>query len=99
MAKHLHENIINSSYFHTDLAKAIKEGFLTTENGFLALAKQNNFGDGTTAIVAFISENGRKLTVGNIGDSEAVLCRAGKVSHPSFQPRTEFNCSLCRRLH
>ena len=52
---------------------------MATEEEFLAIAKQNNYGDGTTAIVAFISENGKKLTVGNIGDSEAVLCRGGKV--------------------
>lgn len=91
VSKNLHENIIQNAYFHKDIARAIKEGFLATEEGFLALAKQNNYGDGTTAIVAFISDHGQRLTVGNIGDSEAVLCRGGKV-------RSRKDFYLCCRI-
>jgi len=77
VAQNLHQYIMESSYFHSNIRKAIKEGFKQTEEEFLELAKRDNFGDGTTAIVAFLVKN--TLTVGNVGDSEGVLCRGNKA--------------------
>ncbi len=71
----LHHHILTNDHFHTDLKLAIREGFQRTEQEFLDIARKDNMGDGTTALIAFIKR--ARLYIGNIGDSEAVLSRNG----------------------
>jgi serine/threonine protein phosphatase PrpC len=71
----LHHHILANAHFQTDLKLAIREGFQRTEQEFLDIARKDNMGDGTTALIAFIKRG--KLYIGNIGDSEAVLSRNG----------------------
>lgn len=73
----LHRHILANERFQSDLKTAIREGFEKTEREFLDIARKDNMGDGTTALIAFIKQG--KLYLGNIGDSEAVLSRNGTV--------------------
>jgi serine/threonine protein phosphatase PrpC len=44
---------------------------------FLKLAYENNYPDGTTCLMALIMNN--KLTVGNLGDSSAIMIRNNQM--------------------
>ncbi|KAL6060122.1 protein-serine/threonine phosphatase [Balamuthia mandrillaris] len=81
VARVLHEKIMNHPSFGLEPGKhvptAIKDAFLQTEDEFMKLARASNIGDGTTAIVAFILKT--TLFLGNVGDSEAMLCRDNKA--------------------
>lgn len=70
----LHSKILNSSSFSTNLERAISEGFTSTDSEFCEMAVKMEDQSGATATCAFIV--GNTLTVGNVGDSSAFLCRA-----------------------
>jgi serine/threonine protein phosphatase PrpC len=61
-----------------DTVKAMEETFFDVDTRMADWAKES----GATACVALIQ--GVKLTVANVGDTRAVLCRAGKAMRLSF---------------
>ena len=75
--KHHETEPQNAPNSNRGLVQAIIEGFRETEEQFLKIAKSENLGDGTTAIVLFVLP--KKIVVGCVGDSECVLSRAGKA--------------------
>lgn len=80
----LHSNIVNHVDFKENPEKAIKEGFSLTEKQFTECVCEGNrsiHGVGSTAVIALIatSPSGTTLYVAHVGDSEAILCRKGKV--------------------
>jgi len=56
---------------------ALQKAFERIETDFLDKALKEDLKDGTTAIVAIINEN--KLIVGNVGDSELIICNDGNA--------------------
>jgi len=60
-----------------NVEEALRIAFERIETDFLEKSFKEDLKDGTTAIVAIINEN--KLVVGNIGDSELVLCKKNKA--------------------
>jgi len=60
-----------------DIPSAIKAAIAGLEKNWTAKALQDDLIDGTTACIAIIDQD--KLTIANVGDSEAVLCRGGKA--------------------
>jgi len=56
---------------------ALRRAFERIETDFLDKALKEDLKDGTTAVVAIINEN--KLIVGNIGDSELIICNNEKA--------------------
>jgi len=82
--KHLYKNIVEQSSFKTSVTTAIEHGFATTESDFSSKVKTEkiNGAVGTTACVAIFVENERthkrEMFIANLGDSAAVLCRAGE---------------------
>jgi len=61
-----------------ETTKAMEETFIEVDRRMADWAKES----GTTACVALIQAS--KLTVANVGDTRAVLCRAGKAMRLSF---------------
>jgi serine/threonine protein phosphatase PrpC len=51
--------------------------FKQLEHDFLAIARDNNLNDGTTCLLALITDC--KLTVANLGDSSAILIRNNQM--------------------
>lgn len=92
-AKQLHKNIL--AHFRSKqvqpasrdekLKGAVREAFIQTDKEILALAERKKFEQqGSTAIVALLHGNPKlgtalRLVVANVGDSRAVLCRAGQA--------------------
>lgn len=60
-------------YAHLPAADAMRRALLETEREFLAEAQARQLLDGTTACVVLVRDGA--LVHGNVGDSEAVLCR------------------------
>lgn len=69
-----------------NLKHAVSEACLRVDAEFLAIARQKDLMDGSTMILALMYEassmgsrvqNSCRLLVANVGDSRAVLCRAG----------------------
>lgn len=80
MADSLHNFINKTSFWKQEkIADAIKQGFLDAEKAFLERAISLRDPTGTCAITAIFYEKTRALYVGNVGDSRAVLCRAGQA--------------------
>eukprot|EP00920_Eleutheroschizon_duboscqi_P019151 GHVT01045351.1.p1 GENE.GHVT01045351.1~~GHVT01045351.1.p1 ORF type:complete len:418 (+),score=109.24 GHVT01045351.1:1295-2548(+) len=67
----------------TALTKAVRRGFVVTDNNFLNFAKRNNLPDGCTAVAALLfgpdTDGGLRLVTAHCGDSRAVLCRGGQA--------------------
>jgi len=79
VAENLHKYLLEEKRkpeIDNDLEKALVSAFVRIEVDFLAKALDEDLKDGTTAIVAIINEN--KLIVGNVGDSELIICKRGK---------------------
>ncbi len=71
-AEHMCKGIVEDpSYTSGEVHTAVKNGFSKTDKDFLELARIGRLDDGTTAVTAVIQ--GKKITVGNAGDSRAVL--------------------------
>lgn len=92
-AKQLHKNIL--AHFRSKqvqpasrdekLKLAVREAFIQTDKEILGLAERKKFeGQGSTALVTLLHGNPKlgtalRLLVANVGDSRAVLCRAGQA--------------------
>lgn len=89
-AAKLHQLLKNHPKFLVDTEEALKSSFIRTEKEFMELAYKDQLEDGSTAVVALIVD--KRLFIGNVGDSEAVLYRAGKpiclstLHNPSKNP-------------
>eukprot|EP00854_Cymbomonas_tetramitiformis_P023232 gene23232-28116_t len=66
-------NFVNHSKAYANPEVALRDSFELTESGFREIALEKGFMDGTTAVVAVLVDD--RLVVGNVGDSELVLCR------------------------
>jgi len=92
-AKQLHKNIlanmrqkqVQPASRDEKLKLSVREAFVQTDKEILALAERKKFEQqGSTALVALLHGNPKlgtalRLVVANIGDSRAVLCRAGQA--------------------
>lgn len=70
-------NLMSSHKFISDLPKAITEAYEWTDGQYLKAEANHNRDDGCTAVTAILI--GKRLLVANVGDSRAVLCRAGSA--------------------
>ncbi len=78
LALKLYFNIVSCSYFKASPLRAMAAGCLLTNQDLLSFAENQ----GSCAIMALIKDD--RLFIGNVGDSRAVLCRAG-VAHALSQ--------------
>lgn len=92
-AKNLHKNVlahfrqkqVQPASRDEKLKVALREAFTQTDKEILALAERKKFEQqGSTALVAMLHGNPKlgtalRLVVSNVGDSRAVLCRAGQA--------------------
>ncbi|CAD7695151.1 unnamed protein product [Ostreobium quekettii] len=89
--QHLFKNLTNHKDFTTDTEKATNEVYVNTDDSYLEdpKSRRDDGGAGSTAVTAVVI--GRRLTMANVGDSRAVLCRQGKaiqvsVDHKPNEP-------------
>ncbi|XP_057950431.1 probable protein phosphatase 2C 76 isoform X1 [Malania oleifera] len=78
LKEHLFENLMKHPQFITDTKMAISETYKQTDADFLDAEKDAYRDDGSTASTAVLV--GNHLYVANVGDSRAVISKAGKVS-------------------
>lgn len=92
-AKQLHKNILGQfrqkqvqpASRDEKLKMAVREAFVQTDKEILGLAERKKFEQqGSTALVALLHGNPKlgtalRLLIANVGDSRAVLCRAGQA--------------------
>ncbi|KAI5059236.1 hypothetical protein GOP47_0025555 [Adiantum capillus-veneris] len=71
----LFNNILNQPAFWTDPSSAITNGYLQTDATILLKSAELGTG-GSTALTAIVID-GASVYVANVGDSRAVICRAG----------------------
>ncbi|KAL6778749.1 putative protein phosphatase 2C 13 [Auxenochlorella protothecoides] len=67
----LPHNILNHDSFHSDLFKAVEEGFINTDQRYLKDDKHITNDDGTTALFSMVV--GQRLITAHVGDSRAVM--------------------------
>ena len=75
--EHLHKNFFKAQDETT--GERLEYAFLKTDEDFLADSQFKKDYSGTTAVVAVIDANEKKLYIANAGDSRAMLIRNGKV--------------------
>eukprot|EP00250_Pteridium_aquilinum_P010840 c19662_g1_i1 orf=570-1373(-) len=82
-------NIVKQPSFWTDPTTAITDGYMQTDAAILAKVAELGTG-GSTAVTAFVID-GSSAYIANVGDSRAVLCRAGVASQVTIDhdPVTE----------
>eukprot|EP00803_Ostreobium_quekettii_P001776 evm.model.scf_1355EXC.1 EVM.evm.TU.scf_1355EXC.1 scf_1355EXC:38618-43668(-) len=90
--QHLFKNLANHKEFVTNTEKATEEVYMATDDSYLEdpKSRRDDGGAGSTAVTAVVI--GRKLTMANVGDSRAVLCRKGKaiavsIDHKPNEPK------------
>jgi protein phosphatase 1L len=72
---HLHHLIASEPDFTSNIETAIRNGFLKADRNVNEFQGAHNFNCGTTAISLWLVDD--ELIVGNVGDSQGVLSRAG----------------------
>ncbi|XP_044976370.1 probable protein phosphatase 2C 7 isoform X1 [Hordeum vulgare subsp. vulgare] len=77
LKEHLFENLLKHSAFITDTKTAISESYTRTDTDFLDAETNIHREDGSTASTAILIDN--HLYVANVGDSRAVISKAGKA--------------------
>ncbi|XP_057950436.1 probable protein phosphatase 2C 76 isoform X3 [Malania oleifera] len=77
LKEHLFENLMKHPQFITDTKMAISETYKQTDADFLDAEKDAYRDDGSTASTAVLV--GNHLYVANVGDSRAVISKAGKA--------------------
>ncbi|KAJ7298722.1 hypothetical protein O6H91_03G076000 [Diphasiastrum complanatum] len=94
LQNHLFNNILNEPGFLKDPANAIKNAYSQTDR--IILDREAMLGSGGSTAVTAILLDGKRLLIANIGDSRAVLSRAGKgvqlsVDHEPSEPSERVN--------
>ncbi|OBT63965.1 hypothetical protein VE03_05987 [Pseudogymnoascus sp. 23342-1-I1] len=85
---HVHEIIAKQEAFKRgDIEQALKDGFLATDRAILNDPQYEDEVSGCTATVAIIS--GKKIYVGNAGDSRTVLGVKGRAKPLSFDHKPQ----------
>lgn len=74
---HLHQNIASSHNYPKKPIEAIRDAFHKTDLAFLEKCKRENLSSGTTAVCALYRPVEKKLYVGWVGDSQALLVKQG----------------------
>ncbi|KAM3331102.1 hypothetical protein ACQJBY_027267 [Aegilops geniculata] len=77
LKEHLFENLLKHPSFITDTKTAISESYTKTDSDFLDAETNILREDGSTASTAIFVDN--HLYVANVGDSRAVISKAGKA--------------------
>jgi protein phosphatase 1L len=75
--KNLFSNLIQHPKFISDTKSAIADAYSHTDSEFLKSEKNQNRDAGSTASTAILV--GDRLLVANVGDSRAVICKAGQA--------------------
>ena len=83
---HLHQSILASEFFPTDVVKAIYDGFEKTNTELIRRAMETSCLAGTTATILILL--GQDYYVANVGDSSAVLCRTTTAPAPGSAAAT-----------
>ncbi|KAH3743791.1 protein phosphatase 1E [Pelomyxa schiedti] len=74
----LHHQIYTDPSYYSDPQQAITNAYVKTDRTFNLYAPARKLTAGCTAVTAMLTGR-NKLVVANVGDSEAVLCSAGKA--------------------
>ncbi|XP_037451013.1 probable protein phosphatase 2C 7 [Triticum dicoccoides] len=77
LKEHLFENLLKHPAFISDTKTAISESYTKTDSDFLDAETNIHREDGSTASTAILI--GNHLYVANVGDSRAVISKAGKA--------------------
>ncbi|WOL20483.1 putative protein phosphatase 2C 52 [Canna indica] len=77
LKEHLFDNLIRHPKFMTDTKLAISETYKKTDSDFLDAESNSSRDDGSTASAAILI--GKHLYVANVGDSRAVISKAGNA--------------------
>lgn len=77
LKEHLFENLMRHPEFMTDTKLAISETYKKTDSEFLDTERNSHRDDGSTASTAVLV--GNHLYVANVGDSRAIISKAGKA--------------------
>ncbi|KAL6758030.1 protein phosphatase 2C catalytic subunit [Haematococcus lacustris] len=87
-------NLFQNYKFPTDVCAAITEAYELTDFMYLRQDATSQRDDGCTGVTAVVI--GSKLYVANVGDSRAVLCRAGKAIPLSVDHKPNTKEERCR---
>mmetsp|Transcript_39499 Transcript_39499/g.92888 ORF Transcript_39499/g.92888 Transcript_39499/m.92888 type:complete len:421 (+) Transcript_39499:71-1333(+) len=79
----------NASALRADASQALREAFERTEQDWITHAVEKEWMDGTTAAVALVDRGRRRVTVGNVGDSEVLLGTRNAAGESSFKVLSE----------
>lgn len=71
------KNLVQQAKFPSDLAGAIEDTYLSTDEQYLRQESGYRREDGCTAVTAILYQD--RLLIANVGDSRAVLCRSGQA--------------------
>lgn len=74
-AAQLHLHVANQESFKTDPVAGLRDGFKATDEAFLKKAEREALTSGATACAVLVQP--KKLYLGWLGDSQAMMCRAG----------------------
>ncbi|XP_034951783.1 uncharacterized protein [Chelonus insularis] len=88
-AAHLHQYLAESVHYPTDLERALRDAFVTTDSYFIQKSKQYSLNSGATAVCAVIFK--KKLYIAWAGDSQAALVKGGNVNQLVNPHRPERN--------
>lgn len=81
----------DSSSLTSDPAAALQRAVLKVEEEWIAKARAEELFDGTTAAVALVDQTMKRCCVGNVGDSEVVICTRDPAGLQTYRVLTELH--------